>query len=148
MFFTINNFICVHFDNICLSNYGKSLKSFFKNQWSKLRNKNFAHTTCGLRGSYHLNPRLFQKKLNEYWFFWISHFFHYWKITHRSLKKVCDEVSKIKNVYWLFFSIFRPGRHGRSVFFPTQLYMGIVLVVKSPILFFGKMEDLSKFFLD
>ena len=49
-------------------------------------------------------------------FFIISHILTFWKMLFRSLKKVCDEVSKIKNLRCTFFSFFRARRHGIWLF--------------------------------
>ena len=49
-------------------------------------------------------------------FFIISHILTFWKMLFRSLKKVCDEVSKIKNLRCTFFLFFRARRHGIWLF--------------------------------
>ena len=50
-------------------------------------------------------------------FFIISHILNFWKMLFRSLKKVCDEFSKIKNLWCTFLSFFRADRRGIWLFF-------------------------------
>ena len=49
-------------------------------------------------------------------FFIISHMLTFWKMLFWPLKKVCDEVSKMKNLRCTFFSFFRARRHGIWLF--------------------------------
>ena len=53
-----------------------------------------------------------QNNLRDFWFFIISHILILWKMLFRSFKKVCGEVSKIKNVRCTFFLFFRARRRG------------------------------------
>ena len=80
-------------------------KLFYKNQWIKHGNNNSAtyNLKIGPRGSfstYDLFPRPFQKMCNAYWH--ISNC-PLLKITYRLLKKISDEVSKVKKVKLLFY---------------------------------------------
>ena len=54
--------------------------------------------------------------LRDFWFFHYFTHLDILKMLFRSLKKVCDEVSKIKNLRCTFFSFFRARRHGIWLF--------------------------------
>ena len=80
-------------------------------------------------------------------FFIISHILTFWKMLFRSLKKVCDEVLKIKNLRCTFCSFFRARRHGIWFFSNIQTW----LVVNWPrkwanFDFWKKIKNLSKCF--
>ena len=88
-----------------------------------------------------------QKYLMHIEKFQIFHFFHFWQITHQSLKKVCDKVSKVKISKQLFFSFFHASRHGRHVFYPNQIYVGPIWLLKWSILAFSeKLKSLKLIF--
>ena len=58
-------------------------------------------------------------------FFNNSHIFNFWKMLFRSLKKVCDEFSKLKNLRCTFFSFFPCRSLWNMTFFPyPNLYVG------------------------
>ena len=61
-----------------------------------------------------------QNNLRDFCFFIISHILTFWKMPFRSFKKVCDEVSKIKNLRCTFCSFFRARRHGIWLFSNIQ----------------------------
>ena len=131
----------------------KSLKLIFKNPWVKnVKIKFLLHTIQRLtQEDYFAHMTYFpghsKKCVMHIDKFQIFHFFHFWKITHQSLKKVCDEVSKIKIVKQIFFSFFHAGRHGRLVFYPNRLYVGPIWLLKWSILAFSeKLKSLKLIF--
>ena len=63
------------------------------------------------------------------------------------MKKVCDEVSKVKMIKQICFSFFHAGRHGRLVFYPNRLYVGPIWLLKWSILAFSeKLKSLKLIF--
>ena len=77
-------------------------------------------------------------------FFIISHILTFWKMLFRSLKKVCDEVSKIKNLRCTFFSFFRARRHGIWLFSNILRVWRQIGVENGPFLVFGKNQKSLK----
>ena len=80
----------------------------------------------------------------------ISHFFiislilNFWKMLFRSLKKVCDEFSKIKNLRCTFFSFFRADRRGIWLFFRIQNCLVVNWPRKWAVLHFYKNSKISQ----
>ena len=77
-------------------------------------------------------------------FFNISHIFNFWKMLFRSLKKVCDEFSKLKNLRCTFFSFFRADRCGIWLFFPIQTCLVVNWQRKLDVLHFYKNSKISQ----
>ena len=77
-------------------------------------------------------------------FFNISHIFNFWKMLFRSLKKVCDEFSKIKNLRCTFFSFFRADRRGIWLFFRIQNCLVVNWPRKWAVLHFYKNSKISQ----
>ena len=131
----------------------KSLKRIFKNPWVENKKIKFwPHTIQTLiQEDYFAHMTYFQGHSKKYVMhidkFRNFHFFDFWKITYRSMKKVCDEVSKVKIVKQLFFSFFHANRHSRLVFYPNQLYVGPIWLLKWPLLTFSeKLKSLKLIF--
>ena len=57
-------------------------------------------------------------------FFNISHILNFWKMLFRSLKKVCDEFSKIKNLRCRFSLFFHADRHEITLICHILLFLG------------------------
>ena len=77
-------------------------------------------------------------------FFNISHIFNFWKMLFRSLKKVCDEFSKIKNLRCTFFLFFRADRRGIWLFFRIQNCLVVNWPRKWAVLHFYKNSKISQ----
>ena len=58
-------------------------------------------------------------------------------------KNLCDKVLKMKNMSWLFFSIFHALRCGVFLFYYSLLYVGAFFVVRSPLLNFSNNATLA-----
>ena len=152
MIFTINNrtHVCILtiFANIWISKKLKISQTILQKSVQKTWRSKFWHIQFGPRGSfctYNLFPRLFQKLFRVYWQkVQIFHFFNFWKTNHRSLKKVCEKVLKIRKGKTLFVSFVHAGLHGRLFFYPSQLHIGPIWLLKLPILFcFLKLKSLK-----
>ena len=125
-------------------------KLFYKNQWIKHGNNNSAtyNLKIGPRGSfstYDLFPRPFQKMCNAYWH--ISNF-PLLKITYQLLKKISDEVSKVKKVKLLFYlALSMPVVTAGLFFYSSQPHMGPIWFLKLSILaFYKKLKSLKLIF--
>ena len=131
---------------------GKSLKLFYKNQWIKHGNNNSAtyNLKIGPRGSfstYDLFPRPFQKMCNAYW--QISNFPLFPLLTNHPpiIEKSVWQSFKSKNIKATIFSFFHASRHGRHVFYPNQIYVGPIWLLKWSILAFSeKLKSLKLIF--
>ena len=144
MSFTIYNrtHVCILtiFANISFSETLKSLKWIFKKSMGKTHKNQISaadNSKIDPRGFlciYDIFSRPFSKYLMHIEKFQIFHFFHFWQITHQSLKKVCDKVSKVKIPKQLFVSFFHASCHGRLVFYPNQIYVGPIWLLKWSIL--------------
>ena len=77
-------------------------------------------------------------------FFNISHILNFWKMLFRSLKKVCDEFSKIKNLRCTFFLFFRADRRGIWLFSRIQTCMLVNWPRKWAVLHFYKNTKISQ----
>ena len=157
MSFTIYNktHVCILtiFANISFSETLKSLKWIFKKSMGKTHKNQISaadNSKIDPRGFlciYDIFSRPFSKYLMHIEKFQIFHFFHFWQITHQSLKKVCDKVSKVKIPKQLFVSFFHASCHGRLVFYPNQIYVGPIWLLKWSILAFSeKLKSLKLIF--
>ena len=81
-----------------------------------------------------------QNSLRDFWIFIISHILNFWKMLFRSLKKVCDEFSKIKNLRCTFFFVFR----GIWLFFRIQTCLVVNWPRKWAVLHFYKNSKISQ----
>ena len=76
-----------------------------------------------------------------------SQIFNFWKMLFRSLKKVCDEFSKIKNLRCTFFSFFRADRRGIWLFFRIQNCLVVNWPRKWAVFDFWKRSKISQHIL-
>ena len=125
-------------------------KLIYKNQWIRHGNNNSAtyNLKIGPRGSfstYDLFSRPFKKMCNAYWH--ISNF-PLLKITYQLLKKISDEVSKVKKVKLLFYLALSMPVVTAGLFFlySSQPHMGPIWFLKLSILAFYKSWNLSNWF--
>ena len=81
-------------------------------------------------------------EISEFSFYYT--FWYFWKMLFRSLKKVCDEVSKIKNLRCTFFSFFRADRRGIWLFSHIQTCMLVNWPRKWAVLHFYKNSKISQ----
>ena len=145
MVFTLNNttHVCILtiFANIWFSKKLKISqtilqKSVQKTWRSKFWHIQFKEWSKRIIFTYNLFPRLIQKLFCVYWQkVQIFHFFNFWKTNHRSLKKVCEKVLKIRKGKKLFVSFVHACLYGRLFFYPSQLHIGPIWLLKLPILF-------------
>ena len=77
-------------------------------------------------------------------FFNISHILNFWKMLFRSLKKVCDEFSKFKNLRRTFFFFFRAHRCGIWLFFRIQNCLVVNWPRKWAVFHFYKNSKISQ----
>ena len=56
-------------------------------------------------------------------------------------KNLCDKVSKMKNLRWLFSSFFRADRRGVLCFFGRRIFHRENCETKSPVLTFLKKRE-------
>jgi hypothetical protein len=62
----------------------------------------------------------------------------------RSFQKVCDEVSKIKNLRCTFFLFFHAGHRGLCLFYPIQVYLVVNWPRKWAVFDFSKKSKISQ----
>ena len=67
-----------------------------------------------------------------------------WESLKTCFKNLCDKVSKMRIMSWLFFSIFHALRRGVFLFYYSLLYVGAFFVVRSPIFNFSNKLKISQ----